>query len=180
MSDDAVMPMWGSMPSDVAGEAAQAVLPDVPHIAIFDTAFHHTLRPEAYTYALPASWRAAAAPGNPGSTDAVRYSDWKLANAPNAALGDGGVLLDVLGLHFSLLWFGDTPAIPEALGRAARALRDHGFEVIYTGLHQTPEQIADTLGKLGTTLYYASEVSIDEQQAVFVPNSQLKALRRGQ
>lgn len=26
----------------------------------------------------------------------------------------------------------------------ARALRDGGFEVIYTGLHQTPEQIAET------------------------------------
>jgi methylmalonyl-CoA mutase C-terminal domain/subunit len=26
----------------------------------------------------------------------------------------------------------------------ARALRDHGFEVIYTGLHQTPDQIAAT------------------------------------
>jgi len=26
----------------------------------------------------------------------------------------------------------------------ARVLRDAGFEVIYTGLHQTPEQIADT------------------------------------
>jgi methylmalonyl-CoA mutase, C-terminal domain len=25
----------------------------------------------------------------------------------------------------------------------ARALRDHGFEVIYTGLHQTPEQVAE-------------------------------------
>ena len=25
-----------------------------------------------------------------------------------------------------------------------RALRDHGFEVIYTGLHQTPEQIVAT------------------------------------
>lgn len=25
-----------------------------------------------------------------------------------------------------------------------RALRDHGFEVIYTGLHQTPDQIAET------------------------------------
>jgi methylmalonyl-CoA mutase C-terminal domain/subunit len=25
-----------------------------------------------------------------------------------------------------------------------RALRDHGFEVIYPGLHQTPEQIAET------------------------------------
>ena len=27
----------------------------------------------------------------------------------------------------------------------ARALRDTGFEVIYTGLHQTPEQIAQTV-----------------------------------
>ena len=26
----------------------------------------------------------------------------------------------------------------------ARALRDAGFEVIYTGLHQTPEQIVQT------------------------------------
>lgn len=26
----------------------------------------------------------------------------------------------------------------------SRALRDHGFEVIYTGLHQTPEQVAET------------------------------------
>jgi methylmalonyl-CoA mutase C-terminal domain/subunit len=26
----------------------------------------------------------------------------------------------------------------------ARALRDQGFEVIYTGLHQTPEQIVET------------------------------------
>lgn len=26
-----------------------------------------------------------------------------------------------------------------------RALRDHGFEVIYTGLHQSPEQIAEAV-----------------------------------
>ena len=26
----------------------------------------------------------------------------------------------------------------------ARALRDAGFEVIYTGLHQTPDQVAET------------------------------------
>jgi len=26
-----------------------------------------------------------------------------------------------------------------------RALRDHGFEVIYTGLHQTPEQVVATV-----------------------------------
>jgi methylmalonyl-CoA mutase C-terminal domain/subunit len=27
----------------------------------------------------------------------------------------------------------------------ARALRDHGFEVIYTGLHQTPEQVVEAV-----------------------------------
>src|SRR5947209_3585599 len=27
----------------------------------------------------------------------------------------------------------------------ARALRDAGFEVIYTGLHQTPEQVGETV-----------------------------------
>jgi acetate kinase len=37
--------------------SARAVLPDVPHVAVFDTAFHATLPPEAYTYALPRRWR---------------------------------------------------------------------------------------------------------------------------
>lgn len=34
-------------------EAALRNLPDVPHVAIFDTAFFSTLPPEAYTYAVP-------------------------------------------------------------------------------------------------------------------------------
>lgn len=29
------------------------LLPDVPHVAVFDTAFHSTMPPEAYTYAIP-------------------------------------------------------------------------------------------------------------------------------
>lgn len=32
--------------------------PELPQWACFDTAFHHTLPPEAYTYAIPAAWRA--------------------------------------------------------------------------------------------------------------------------
>lgn len=32
--------------------AARAAFPDVPHVAVFDTAFHQTLPPEAYTYAI--------------------------------------------------------------------------------------------------------------------------------
>jgi acetate kinase len=44
-------------PPNISGiEAAQAVLPDVPHIAIFDTAFHQTMPEAAYTYAVPYEW----------------------------------------------------------------------------------------------------------------------------
>jgi acetate kinase len=35
--------------------AARAALPFVPHVAVFDTAFHATLPPEAYTYAIDAA-----------------------------------------------------------------------------------------------------------------------------
>jgi len=36
---------------------ARATLPDVPHVAVFDTAFHRTMPPEASTYAIPQRWR---------------------------------------------------------------------------------------------------------------------------
>lgn len=36
--------------------AAERALPDAPHIAVFDTAFHATIPPEAYTYPVPADW----------------------------------------------------------------------------------------------------------------------------
>jgi len=42
-------------PPGIAGiEAAMAALPNVPHVAIFDTAFFSTLPAEAYTYAIDA------------------------------------------------------------------------------------------------------------------------------
>lgn len=41
-------------PANVAGiRAARGLLPDVPHIAVFDTAFHRTMPARAETYALP-------------------------------------------------------------------------------------------------------------------------------
>jgi acetate kinase len=40
-------------------EAARAALPDRPQVAVFDTAFHVTLPPEASTYALPTRLREA-------------------------------------------------------------------------------------------------------------------------
>jgi acetate kinase len=44
-------------PALAAMAEARRALPDLPHIAVFDTAFHATLPPEASTYALPRPWR---------------------------------------------------------------------------------------------------------------------------
>jgi acetate kinase len=40
-----------------AMDAVSAAVPGIPSVACFDTAFHATLPPAAYTYALPATWR---------------------------------------------------------------------------------------------------------------------------
>jgi len=42
-------------PANLEGiRAAKKAFPDVPHVAIFDTAFHQTMAPPAYTYAIDA------------------------------------------------------------------------------------------------------------------------------
>ncbi|MCI8869441.1 MAG: acetate kinase [Lawsonibacter sp.] len=41
-------------PANIIGiKACQALMPDTPMVAVFDTAFHQTMSPVAYTYALP-------------------------------------------------------------------------------------------------------------------------------
>ncbi len=45
-------------PANLEGmEVARRVFPDLPHVAVFDTAFHQTLPEHAYTYAVPRAWR---------------------------------------------------------------------------------------------------------------------------
>ena len=47
-------------PANLSGiKVARAALPDLPHVAVFDTAFHQTLPPHAFTYAVPDMWRTA-------------------------------------------------------------------------------------------------------------------------
>ena len=42
------------IPGNLAGiNAMREVLPNVPQVAVFDTAFHHTMPPKAYLYGLP-------------------------------------------------------------------------------------------------------------------------------
>ncbi|MDQ1745184.1 MAG: acetate kinase [Pseudonocardiales bacterium] len=45
------------LPANLAGiDAARAELPGHPQVAVFDTAFHRSLPPHAYRYAVPAGW----------------------------------------------------------------------------------------------------------------------------
>ena len=44
-------------PANIMGiEAAKKVLPNVPHCAIMDTAWHQTMPPSSYLYAVPTEW----------------------------------------------------------------------------------------------------------------------------
>jgi acetate kinase len=45
-------------PKSLAGlDAARSLLPDIPHVGCFDTAFHATIPTAAATFALPREWR---------------------------------------------------------------------------------------------------------------------------
>jgi acetate kinase len=45
-------------PANLEGmEVARRLFPDLPQVAVFDTAFHQTLPEQAYTYAVPLRWR---------------------------------------------------------------------------------------------------------------------------
>jgi acetate kinase len=65
INDDLVTAVTGLVPlaplhnpANLAGiEACRALFPGVPQVAVFDTAFHQTMPPVAYTYAVPAAWR---------------------------------------------------------------------------------------------------------------------------
>jgi len=63
--DDAAMEAFNEVkdlgplhnPANIMGiEAAKKVLPHVPHCAIMDTAWHQTMPPESYLYAVPYEW----------------------------------------------------------------------------------------------------------------------------
>jgi acetate kinase len=56
---DALSPLapLHNIPALAAIRDARAALPDVPHVAVFDSAFHASIPQEASTYAVPRKWR---------------------------------------------------------------------------------------------------------------------------
>ena len=52
--DHGVVKDMAEIGANIAGiEACKALMPDTPMVAVFDTAFHQTMPPESYIYALP-------------------------------------------------------------------------------------------------------------------------------
>jgi acetate kinase len=56
INENAVLGPLHNPPNLMGIEAAMTVMPSVPHVAVFDTAFLSTLPPKAYRYAVPAEW----------------------------------------------------------------------------------------------------------------------------
>jgi acetate kinase len=103
-------------PANLQGyRAAHDLLPDVPHVAVFDTSFHQTMPPEAYLYALPyvdyqrygirrfgfhgtshrfVSGRAAALLGRPIDDPELRLITCHLGNGCSVAAIRGGRSVD--------------------------------------------------------------------------------------
>ena len=44
--------------------ACREIMPDVPHVCVFDTAFHQTMPPRAYMYAIPYEFSSSLASGS--------------------------------------------------------------------------------------------------------------------
>jgi acetate kinase len=101
-------------PANLMGiRAMQSVLPDVPNVAVFDTAFHQTIPPEAFMYGIPykyserdkvrrysfhgtshsfVSRRAAEILGRPAET--LKLITCHLGNGSSLAAVDGGRSVD--------------------------------------------------------------------------------------
>lgn len=101
-------------PANIIGiKACQELMPGVPMVAVFDTAFHQTMPPVAYTYALPyeyyekdkvrrygfhgtshryVSQRAAALLGKP--IEELKIISCHLGNGSSVAAIDGGKSVD--------------------------------------------------------------------------------------
>ncbi|HEY6794759.1 MAG TPA: acetate kinase [Kineosporiaceae bacterium] len=125
--------------------AARRLLPDVPHVAVFDTAFHRDLPARAATYAVPAAWRERLAVrryGFHGTSHAyvsrrvaqllarplqdVATIVLHLGNGASACAVDGGRSIDtsmgmtpLAGLVMGTRSGDVDPALPEYLRRVA-------------------------------------------------------------
>ena len=108
-------------PANLEGlRVARRLFPDVPQVAVFDTAFHQTMPPAAYTYAVPATWR-----------DEHRIRRYGFHGTSHAFVS--GVAADLLGRARA-----ETNLVVLHLGNGASAAAIRGGRSIDTSMGLTP------------------------------------------
>jgi acetate kinase len=163
--------------------AAEAALPHVPHVAVFDTAFHATLPPEAYTFPVPANWtrdwgyrrygfhglshaycagRAAEMLGRDRASDDVRLVICHLGHGCSASAVAGGRCVDTT--------MGFTPL--DGLMMATRSGAVDPSIVLHVQQHHgmTATEVETALNR-GSGLLGVSEVSGDMRQVLAASKS---------
>jgi acetate kinase len=108
-------------PANLEGlRVARRLFPDVPQVAVFDTAFHQTMPPAAYTYAVPAAWR-----------DEHRIRRYGFHGTSHAFVS--GVASDLLGRARA-----ETNLVVLHLGNGASAAAVRGGRSVDTSMGLTP------------------------------------------
>jgi acetate kinase len=146
-------------PENLAGiEAVGAVRPDLAQVAVFDTAFHHTMPAEAFRYAVPEEWytrygvrrygfhgtshryvseQAAVLLGRPGTE--LRLVTAHLGNGCSAAAVHGGVSVDTT--------MGLTPLEGLVMGTRSGDIDPAVFGYLAGQTGQSIDELTDVLNK---------------------------------
>lgn len=153
-------------PAGLAGVRVVAgLLPGVPQVAVFDTAFHQTMPPEAYLYAVPRDWYrryGVRRYGFHGSSH--RY----VASLAAAYLGKSAESTSIISLH---------------LGNGASAAAIRNGRSIDTSMGMTPLEglVMGTRGgdidvSVPFFMHRAAGMDFDEIEAVLTSESGLAGL----
>lgn len=146
-------------PANITGiKAFQQVLPDVPAIAVFDTAFHQTMPASSFLYSLPyeyykkygirkygfhgtshkyVSQRAAEMLGRP--LDQLRLISCHLGNGASIAAIEGGKSIDTS--------MGFTPLAGVTMGTRSGNIDPALIPFIMEKTNQTADEVLDVLNK---------------------------------
>jgi len=146
-------------PANITGiEACRRVMPKVPMVAVFDTAFHQTIPPKAFLYALPyeyytenhvrrygfhgtshfyVSRRAAEMLGRP--IEELKLVSCHLGNGSSITAIDGGKSVDTS--------MGFTPLDGLPMGTRCGAIDPSIVEYLMETRHMSAEEVNDVMNK---------------------------------
>lgn len=146
-------------PANITGiKACQAIMPDVPMVAVFDTAFHQTIPPKAFLYALPYEYYTENKVRRYGFHGTSHYYVTKRAaeflgkpieklRLVSCHLGNGSSVCAVKFGKSVETSMGFTPLDGLPMGTRCGAIDPSIEEYILNQRHITPEEFNDIMNK---------------------------------